>query len=610
MRNIFLVVTICFLGNIQAQVINVKDYGVVPNSFKDATEGVQQAINTFQNKPNSVLTFPKGRYDFWPDKAAKRIYFISNTSSENECPSKIKNIGLLFENIQNLTIEGNNSLFVFHGKMITWAFNHCENIQFRNVTIDFERPTMSELTFSDVSSEVIVATVHPDSKYDIINNKLYFYGNNWTMQNYFSVLTDTIERTAIYSSFNPLQESCVKEIEPNILKFEGNFSNTNYSAGKTLTIRDPNRDQVGAFINLSKNICLKNITIHYMHGLGIVSQFSENLSYSDIKIIPSRKRTIAGFADGMHFSGCKGDILVENCHFNGLHDDPINVHGTYLQITKIHSPTSVTVRFMHNQTYGFKGFYENDTVAFIRSNMLQTIGENIVKSVLQVSEREMQIDFFKTLPAEINIGDCLENLTWTPSLTVKNCHFEMTNTRGLLVTTPKKVLIENNHFYRTGMYAIQIAGDAESWYESGAVRDVIIRNNLFEECGYNRGATDSYTIAINPEDHKTLKGHWVHRNIHISQNTFKVFDNLVMKARSTNSIIFENNIVEHSHWIPPLRNSKLKITYTSPFKFENCTNIVVQQYQWSFHTLYHILCDKMEQKDIKLEKGIKVKFIE
>lgn len=573
MKKILSILLISFISNSQAQIVNVKDFGVIPNTLTDVTEGVQQAIIACRNIPNPVLVFPEGRYDFWPDKAAKRIYFISNTSSETECPSKLKNIGLLFENLHNLTIEGNNALFVFHGKMITCAFDQCENIRFRNVTIDFERPTMSELTFLDVNPEVVVASVHPDSKYNILNNKLIFYGSSWTIQNSFSILTDTIEHTALYSSFKPLQESLTTEIEPNLLKFEGNFSNTNYTAGKTLTIRDPIRDHVGAFINLSKNIVLENITIHYMHGLGIVSQFSENLTFKRVKTTPSGNRTIAGFADGMHFSGCKGHILVEGCHFKGLHDDPMNIHGTYLQITKIHSPTSVTVRFMHDQTYGFPGFYKNDTIAFIHSKALRTVGKGIVKHAIQISEREMQITLTTSLPEEINMGDCIENLTWTPSLTVRNCRFEMTNTRGLLVTTPKKVLIEHNHFYRTGMYAIQIAADAGSWYESGAVQDVTIRHNFFEECGYNRGATDSYTIAVNPENHEMTDNHWVHRNIRITQNTFKVFDNLVIKARRTNGLVFEDNIVEHSNWNPPLRNLNPEKTNASPFKLENCTNV-------------------------------------
>ncbi len=572
--------TILFLYTIclSAQTICVTDFGVQPNTFKDAVEGVQSAIDACKNKPGATLVFPQGRYDFWPDKAEKREYFISNTTSEEECPSKIKNIGLLFENMNDLTIEGNGSLFVFHGKMITWALDHCENIELRNMAIDFERPSMSELTFQIVTPGTIEANVHPDSRYAIIDNHLFWYGDNWfaNEKNYFSILTDTLEGTELYSSFSPLNESKITELAPFRLKFEGNFNNVNYQSGKTLTIRDHIRDHVGAFVNLSKNIRLNQVTMHYMHGLGIVSQFSENLSYSNVKIIPSRNRTIAGFADGMHFSGCKGHIKVDHCHFKGLHDDPMNIHGTFLRITEIHSPTLLTVKFMHGQTYGFPAFFENDTIGFVRAASIQTKRKAIVKKAKLISEREMQIELSAPLPKGIGIGDCLENLTWTPSLEVRNCRFEMTNTRGLLITTPKKVVVENNHFYRTGMYAIQIACDAGSWYESGEVTDVLIQNNTFEECGYNRPA-DSYTIAINPENHEKVTGHYVHQNIRIINNTFKIFDGLILKAKSTDGLLFENNAIEHSSWNPPLQHRALEEKTPLPFQLEDCIHTNIQK---------------------------------
>ncbi|HET9052630.1 MAG TPA: right-handed parallel beta-helix repeat-containing protein, partial [Cyclobacteriaceae bacterium] len=353
--------------------------------------------------------------------------------------------------------------------MITFAFDHCKNIQLNNVSIDFERPSMSELTFVQVSDTAIVADIHPDSKYDIINNQLVFYGEGWTMHHYHAILVKPGQGSMFYSSWNPFLKSTATVLSANRVIFKGNFSGTHFMPGEVLTIRDPIRDHVGAFINRSQNISLRNVSLHYMHGLGIVSQFSENLHYDSIYVTPSRGRQIAAFADGMHFSGCKGNILVENCHFKGLHDDPVNVHGTHLQVTEIRSPTSVKVKFMHAQTYGFEAFFKGDSVGFTRSASLQTFGYGVVKAATLISEREMLIEFERSIPSGIQNGDCLENITWTPALTIRNCRFEGTNTRGLLVTTRRKVLIEDNVFYRTGMHAILIANDASGWFESGPV---------------------------------------------------------------------------------------------------------------------------------------------
>src|SRR3954464_7623533 len=119
-------ISLFVISGLKAQIIDVATYGVQPNSFADATEGVRKAIEACRSQNQSVIIFPTGRYDFWPDKAIETHYYISNTSSEKEVPVKTQQVGLLLKNLKNITIEGNNSAFVFHGKMITWVIDSSE----------------------------------------------------------------------------------------------------------------------------------------------------------------------------------------------------------------------------------------------------------------------------------------------------------------------------------------------------------------------------------------------------------------------------------------------------------------------------------------------------
>ena len=162
----------------------------------------------------------------------------------------------------------------------------------------------------------------------------------------------------------------------------------------------------------------------------------------------------------------------------------------------------------------------------------------------------MIIELTRPIPRGMLKGDCLENLSWNPSLTVRNCRFESVNTRGLLVTTRGKVLIEGNTFYRTGMNAILIADDAMSWYESGPVEDVVIRGNEFVECAYN-STPNNYAIAIAPENHILVKDYYVHHNIRIENNIFKVYDAPLMTARSVDGLTFKNNKIIQTHLMDP-----------------------------------------------------------
>ena len=76
----------------------------------------------------------------------------------------------------------------------------------------------------------------------------------------------------------------------------------------------------------------------------------------------------------------------------------------------------------------------------------------------------------------------VENITFTPEVEVRNCEFREIPTRGVLVTSRKPIVIENNAFCKLSMAPIYISCDANNWYESGRVGDVLIRNNKFYNC--------------------------------------------------------------------------------------------------------------------------------
>jgi hypothetical protein len=585
--------------NAQAQTIDVTRFGAKPDSFDDATECVRKAIEASKTQEQTVINFPKGRYDFWPDKATETHYYISNSSSEEEFPVKKQRVGLMFKGLKNITLEGNGSEFVFHGKMITWVIDSSENITIRNISVNYERPGMSEMTMKEISPTAVVASVHPDSKFAVVNGHLEWYGEKWVARNFHAVLVRPETGMLLYSTWEPFLKSKAEVIAPLTVKFTGDFSKFKAEPGEVLTVRDRYRDYVGAFINRSKNISLHNLQMNSMHGLGIVSQFSENLDYDSVFVEPAKNsgRVIASSADGMHFSGCRGQITVNNCRFNGLHDDPINVHGTHLKVTEIISPNSLKIKFMHHQTYGFEAFTAGDTVAYLHSASLQIFGQGIVKTAKLTSEREMVVEMHAALPKELKTGDALENATWTPAVTIKNSRFEGIISRGNLITTRRKVIIENNVYYRTGMHAILIENDASGWYESGAVTDLMIRNNQFIECGFN-SAPNNYAIKINPEAHELVPGYHVHKNIRIENNVFKVYDEPVLSALSTDGLTFINNTIERTQFLPAQKSA-------DAIKLVACTKVTISGNRFDHAAKPVVSIGKMSKKDLKSDIPIR-----
>jgi hypothetical protein len=527
----------------------VTRFGAEPDSRKDATAAFQRAISACKRLTNPVLVIPHGRYDLYPDSAIKKTYFISNTSSETECPSKVKTIGLLFDSTRNLRIEGDGSLLVFHGKMTTMVIDHCDGFTLTNLAEDFARPTMSEFTVTRASDTAIDVRVHPDSWHRIDIGRLTWYGEDWVAKDHFCIRVDTTH-AFFYANdeYDSLLRSVITEPTPGMLHFSGTYDRSQFPAGSVFTVRDPVRDEVGAFLVNSKNIQWKNVSMHYMHGLGIVAQFSENISMYKVFIepAPGSGRMIASFADGMHFSCCKGLISVDGCRFDGMHDDAVNVHGVHLKIVGKPSADQLILRYMHPQTYGFMPYYPGDSVAFVRPRTLAIERYAVVKTVGWISPREMLVTFTRPVPGEVPLTDVIENITWTPRVCIRHCYVAGTETRGFLITTRRKAVIEYNTFSRLGMSAILVADDGLSWYESGQVHDLTIRHNLFRECGHNL-LPANYVITIAPENHQ-LSPIAVHSNIRITGNRFICYTPAVLTARSVDGLTFSGNSIEQVPW--------------------------------------------------------------
>lgn len=524
------------------------DFGLRPGTYRNATEAFAEALRACARHRSRVLRLEPGRYDIWPDGAVRREYFITNTSSEEECPSKVKTLGILFDRIEGLTVEGNGAELIFHGKITPIVFDRCRDVTLRDLSIDFERPGGSELTYVRTDEGCVEVLLHRDSRYAIVDGRIRLYGEGWLSERNHCIEYDPDAETFRYSEgWKRLAASEAVEVAPGRVRF-ATPAGFRPKAGNTLTVRDIIRDQVGMFVYRSRGITLEGMDVRYMHGLGIVSQYSRDLAFRRVRCAPREGsgRLLASSADFMHFSGCSGRITVEECRFAGAHDDGINIHGTNLRAVARSGRRALRLRFMHPQSYGYDAYFEGDTVAFVRAAAMERFATARVRSVRRLSDREVEVAFDRPVPEALEIGrDCVENLTCTPEVEIRGCHFSRTSTRGTLVTTPRRTVISGNTYYRTGMSAILVEGDAEGWYESGPVCDLLIENNTFIDCAYAGGPAQA-AIALNPSNTAVDPARPVHRNVRIRNNTFRTSGRPAIYAKSTAGLLLEGNRIDNA----------------------------------------------------------------
>lgn len=525
--------------------VSVADFGAKPNSTDDATISVARAIAAA--KANTTIEFPAGDYHFYRDHGFERDLYLSNSDNVNP-----RRIAILIEKRKHLRLAGKGAHLIFHDRVIPFAIVQSEDISLSGFTVDWQRPLMSQATVR--ASDHTGLTLDIDAArypYVVENGQLFFTDRTWKRRPWGIMEFDPKTKGVAYQTGDAgftdgnWNQAKVSELAPGRVRMDYP-SQRGPAVGHVLVFRHGSRDHAGTFIGDSKDIRLTNMAYRHTSGLGVLAQYTENLTFNNVEVAPDPKsdRLFAGHDDGFHISNCKGHVLVEGCRFEGLMDDPINVHGTAVRVIAKISPDTVRCRFMHDQSVGLRFGDVGDTVSFIDHDTMLSRTTGQLKAIRRISVEEFEVTFQTPIPSSLNVNDALENLTWTPSLTVRKSEFGAVRARGLLISTPGNVVIEDNLFRSSGA-AILIAGDTNYWFESGAVTDVMIRRNRFENCNTSSYQFGDAVISIHPEIPK-LGDRPFHRNIRIEGNTFLRFDAPVLWAKSVAGLTFSGNIIRPS----------------------------------------------------------------
>ncbi len=498
------------------------------------------------------VRFAPGRFDFHPDDMFREAYQISNT---NDVPDGPKAVAILLAGVKHLRLSGPGASIVCRGKMIETCIDGCEDVTIAGLSFDYQRPTVSEFSVAAVGDGHVDLSIHRDSSYAVENGTIVWKGEGWShttgLAQELDPATGILRRRK-----DPLAGLVCKEIKPFLVRATGKCD---MKPGRIYQIRETLRDCAGFFTRNSRDVTWRNINIRFMHGMGMVSQFSENLTFDSVVIAPDKAggRTTAAWADCIHVSGCKGAVVLRNCVFSGAHDDALNIHGTYLRVVERLPGDKIKVRFMQPQTFGFMAFHKGDGIEFVHSASMEDFGTNRILEARMLNPKELLLTLEKPLPEDFEENDVIENVTWTPEVEIRGCKVSHIPTRGFLLSTRRKVLVEDNEFHATHMSAILVAGDARSWFESGGVRDMTVRNNRFINCG-------EPVVSINPDNSDSNDS--IHRNIRIENNRFDLAGRVSVKASGTTGLRVTGNRI----------SSVASLDDARSIRTEDCDDVVVE----------------------------------
>ena len=511
------------------------------SSDEDAMPAIRAALRECASSRASALVLPCDTLHIKPGLAFEEYQFISNHD-----PS-MKRIAFQLKNMKDFCIEGNGAVLMFSGHISPFHLEKCRNVTVRDLTIDFDRPFVSEGKIVGAGKGFFELEFPENFGARLVQGQLRFLTPDWEEYPYSNLLEfDSARREVAYHAHDYwLSADCYPAEQTGPGRFiirREDFGDA--IVGNTLVFGAAYRHHPGFFIDNCEGVTLTDIKLHNCCGMGVIAQSTKDIDLLRVNVepAPGSGRIISISADATHFINCKGYIRMKDCIFRNQKDDATNIHGWYMAVEKLLPGNGALLRWRNGAQVGSRFIKPGMEMELAEKSTLEACGHAKVKSVKYLNSEYAEVYFCGELPDSFAPGDVVAEDGAYPDVLISGCYIGNNRARGLLIGSRGKVVIENNVFHTPGS-AILFEGDGSFWYEQSGVRDVTIRNNIFDNCMYGSPSWGRAVIAVGSgipdKEHSRY-----HKNIRIEGNTFRGFDQRIVNIYCVDGFIFRGNKVE------------------------------------------------------------------
>lgn len=523
-----------------------RELGISPGNDPLLVKRLKDAFYKLRKEQNVSLILEPGEYHFYPQYAVKDNFWISN---HHKCAERAAAFWL--EKMEGFEIDGAGSQFIFHTDILPFYIHESKEIRLKNFSVDYNIPAYSEGEIISVSAQKMVVKIDPGKyKWQVKDNCLYFFGENFCYPLHLCMEMDGVSGGPAYGTddlyFCTSDQKVglhpeVEKIDFDKVCFTLNGEEQFYSEsqkGNKLVLRHHPRSNPVFYAADSNDLELEKIRIHHAEGMGILAERCANVKLFAFHVLPNEKnpRCFTASADAAHFVSCAGKIHLEGCKFEKQMDDGVNVHGFYSPIEKKMDGNKLLLGWGHPEQRGVRMARAGDEAVIMDAKSLTPAWKGYFDSV-SVQENAVLAVFDRQLPENLPENPVLENLTLSPDVVIRKCEFRKNRARGILLTC-RSALVEDCVFETAGA-AVFLEGEACSWYESGAVSSIILKENLFLNCAYIP-AWGEAPIVVCPKVEKKKTGYF-HEKLELLKNEFYCFDERVLYARRIGHVFIKDN---------------------------------------------------------------------
>lgn len=483
----------------------------------------------------------------------------------------------LLEDLHDVTVDLGGARLIFHGRIQPFSVQRCQRVTLCNFSIDYDRPFYTQSTVVEVDPDSTDFTLEFSEQYGyrVEDAALVFCSDSWERKtNTGDMMIQCYDKSTkslsgdfflgvtgneYYPPANPpMPVFPLKaiQLEGRRVKIVGAPDNFHPQVGQAVVMTHEDRRKTGILLEDCTDTVIEDVRLVHVGAMGVTASLCHNITvrrltmYSD-----SEDRVVSINADGFHTFHCDGEILLEDCRFENMLDDAINVHGNYLCCEDPGDGQHLSLRNKGAGLNGMPFFRPGNTVRIFKGTTQEIRGESTVQSIVNGPEDKQAYALTLTSAIEgVQPGDVVENVR-NADLTVRGCSIVCRG--GFRISTAGKVLVENCTFKIHG-FAVLLSGDMTYWYENTGIRDLTIRNCVCKNC---EGVPVFTACEFTPTD----KAPYYHYGLKLIDNTFENCKKGILHLQRVKDVLVSGNRITNCTAYPCL--------------FEQCDNVTVRDEQ-------------------------------
>ena len=451
---------------------------------------------------------------------------------------------LLFKDLKDLKIVATGAIFVFEGRdRRSIHFDNCEGVTFTGATLLRDIPPFSQGKIEVIAQNRKSVDIRVDKGYpEDLDDTRYF--PRIPVINLFQEGTRKLKPVV-----PDLYTKKVERLRPGLFRF---FFNEAAPPAIPLAIGDSAawRGPSGGDIDIweCSHMLLKDITIKNGTGIAFMELCGEgdnHYRHCVITYAPAPKSAVdqpllACGTDGFHSASMRHGPTLEDCHFEGLDDDSVNIHGTYALLMGSRDRSIVVDwRTPHSagRTLLAMGRPGDPLRFYNKKGALSGIAkivsakpkpDYIAKDLGAINSRTFS-DRSKAVYWEVVLdhpvtgepGGMVANPNQdSEGFAILNCTFRNSRAHGLFIRAGQG-LIKGCTINGILMGGIVIAPELNSWNEADFASNVVMEKNTIENVGLGTQCWNSGVTVAGFEYGGFVPLPGGHRNIVIRNNLFK-----------------------------------------------------------------------------------------